>query len=43
MGHYDYVVMGSYGHSRTVETIFGGATQMMLKKCRVPMLLVHRR
>lgn len=43
MGHYDYVVMGGYGHSRTVETIFGGATQGMLKKCRVPMLLVHRR
>lgn len=43
MGHYDYVVMGGFGHSRTVETIFGGATQMMLKNCRVPMLLVHRR
>lgn len=42
-GHYDYVVMGGFGHSRTVETFFGGATQGMLKKCRVPMLLVHRR
>lgn len=43
MGHYDLVVMGGYGHSRTAEKIFGGATQGMLKKCRVPMLLVHRR
>ena len=42
-GEYDYVVMGGFGHSRTLETIFGGATQAMLKTCTVPMLLVHRR
>ena len=43
MGHYDLVVMGAYGHARTVETIFGGATQGMLTRCRVPLLLVHHR
>lgn len=43
MGHYDLVVMGAYGHARTMETIFGGATQGMLKRCRVPLLLVHHR
>jgi nucleotide-binding universal stress UspA family protein len=42
-GGYDYVVMGGYGHSRTVATIFGGATQRMLKACQLPMLLVHMR
>ena len=41
-GH-DYVVMGGFGHARTLEAIFGGVTRAMLKECEVPMLLVHRR
>ncbi|KQN32968.1 universal stress protein [Sphingomonas sp. Leaf38] len=40
---YDSVVMGGFGHTRTIEAIFGGATRTMLLKCDVPMLLVHRR
>ncbi len=43
MGHHDLVVMGGYGHSRTLETIFGGATRSMLRKSKVPLLLVHHR
>jgi nucleotide-binding universal stress UspA family protein len=39
----DYVVMGGFGHARTLEAIFGGVTRAMLKECEVPMLLVHRR
>jgi nucleotide-binding universal stress UspA family protein len=35
--------MGGFGHTRTIEAIFGGATRTMLLKCDVPMLLVHRR
>jgi nucleotide-binding universal stress UspA family protein len=42
-GQPDYVVMGGFGHARTLEAIFGGVTRAMLKECDVPMLLVHRR
>lgn len=40
---YDYIVMGGFGHARTMEAIFGGVTRKMLKDCQIPMLLVHRR
>ncbi|WP_404712630.1 universal stress protein [Sphingomonas sp. MMS24-J13] len=43
LGRYDYAVMGGYGHSRTIETIFGGVTRTMLEKSRIPILLVHKR
>lgn len=40
---HDYIVMGGFGHARTLEAIFGGVTRKMLKECKIPMLLVHRR
>lgn len=42
-GHYDYVVLGAYGHSRTMEKIFGGTTHRMLQRSPIPMFLAHRR
>ncbi|NIJ09315.1 nucleotide-binding universal stress UspA family protein [Sphingomonas vulcanisoli] len=42
-GLYDYAVMGGYGHSRALETLFGGATRTMLAKSPIPVLLVHQR
>lgn len=41
-GH-DFVVMGAYSRSRTMQTFFGGATRSMLKESPVPVLLAHRR
>jgi nucleotide-binding universal stress UspA family protein len=35
------VVMGGYGHSRFREFVFGGATQLMLNKMPVPVLMAH--
>ena len=43
MARHDFVVMGGFGHARTIEAIFGGPTRTMLRECDVPMLLVHRR
>jgi nucleotide-binding universal stress UspA family protein len=34
-----YVVMGAYGHSRVLETLFGGVTVDMLNKSEIPLLL----
>ena len=42
-GGVDYVVMGGFGHSRFVESVFGGVTERMLTDSPVPVLLVHRR
>lgn len=36
-----YVVMGAYGHSRLMETLFGGVTRHMLTKPALPLLLSH--
>ena len=36
-----YVVMGAYGHSRTMEALFGGTTRTMLKESPVPLFLAH--
>ncbi len=35
------LVMGAYGHSRTVEFLLGGATQAVLSNSRIPLLLSH--
>ncbi|AKH43690.1 nucleotide-binding universal stress UspA family protein [Altererythrobacter atlanticus] len=40
-GGSDYVVMGAYGHSRTVEAIFGGVTVSMLERSEIPLFLAH--
>jgi nucleotide-binding universal stress UspA family protein len=37
----DLFVMGAYGHSRAREFILGGATEHMLKRPRVPLMLSH--
>lgn len=37
----DLVVMGGYGHSRTREFIFGGATQHVLEHATLPVLMSH--
>jgi nucleotide-binding universal stress UspA family protein len=33
------IVMGSYGHSRTGELLFGGVTRALLKGCALPLLI----
>lgn len=35
------VVMGAYGHSRLREFVFGGATQFVLSRMTVPVLMSH--
>jgi nucleotide-binding universal stress UspA family protein len=42
-GHYDYVILGAYGHGPTIEKIFGGTTHRMLHSSPISMLLAHRR
>ncbi|WP_413626391.1 universal stress protein [Luteibacter sp. Lutesp34] len=37
----DLIVMGCYGHSHAAEYIFGGVTQALLRRSRVPLLLAH--
>jgi nucleotide-binding universal stress UspA family protein len=37
----DLLVVGGYGHSRVIETIFGGATQYVTSHADVPILLTH--
>lgn len=37
----DLVVMGAYSHSRLRERIFGGATQSMLEKTKLPIFWGH--
>ncbi|MGL4314182.1 MAG: universal stress protein [Sphingomonas sp.] len=39
----DYVVMGSFSRSRSIEAVFGGATHSMLSESPVPVLFAHRR
>ncbi|MBB5987897.1 universal stress protein [Sphingobium lignivorans] len=36
-----WCVMGSYGHSRLREQIFGGASRKLLAKAQVPVLISH--
>lgn len=35
------IVMGAYGHSRLLESVFGGVTHDMLKAPALPILLAH--
>lgn len=35
------LVIGGYGHSRLLETIFGGVTVEAIGRCSLPILLVH--
>ena len=37
----DFMVMGSYGHSRLREFLFGGATRGVLEAMTVPVLMSH--
>jgi nucleotide-binding universal stress UspA family protein len=37
----DLLVMGAYGHGRTAETFFGGASRTVLSSARVPVLMAH--
>ncbi|HTQ14211.1 MAG TPA: universal stress protein [Rhizomicrobium sp.] len=37
----DLLVCGGYGHSRTLETIFGGATAYLTSHADIPILMVH--
>lgn len=37
----DLLVMGAYGHSRTRERVFGGATRHVLRHAGVPVLMEH--
>lgn len=36
-----YVVMGAFGHSPAVETMFGGVTRSMFRQSDLPLLLAH--
>lgn len=37
----DCLVMGAYGHSRLRERILGGATEGVLQKAKIPVLMMH--
>jgi nucleotide-binding universal stress UspA family protein len=39
--HADYVVMGGFGHSRVVESVFGGVSRQMLGESPVPIVMAH--
>jgi nucleotide-binding universal stress UspA family protein len=38
---YDLLVCGGYGHSRMLETVFGGTTDFLLSHATVPVFLAH--
>lgn len=38
---YDLLVCGGYGHSRMLETVFGGTTDYLLSHATVPIFLAH--
>lgn len=40
-GPFDYLVMGGFGHSRTMEALFGGVTRRLLDDCPIPILIAH--
>ena len=37
----DLIVMGAYSRSRENETVFGGATQTVVDRAEMPILMVH--
>jgi nucleotide-binding universal stress UspA family protein len=39
--HPSYCVIGAYGHSRALETLFGGVSRRMLAESPVPLILGH--
>lgn len=39
--HASICVMGAYGHSRRLESLFGGVTRRMLVKTECPLLIAH--
>jgi nucleotide-binding universal stress UspA family protein len=41
-GLYDLIVMGAYSRSRTIETIFGGASRSLLEQATAPVFMAHR-
>jgi nucleotide-binding universal stress UspA family protein len=38
---YDLLVVGGYGHSRLMESIFGGVTEGIVSHAELPILMVH--
>jgi nucleotide-binding universal stress UspA family protein len=38
---YDLLVCGGYGHSQTMETIFGGTTDYLITHADIPVFLAH--
>lgn len=38
---FDLLVIGGYGHSRTMENIFGGTTESLLSHADLPIFLAH--
>ena len=40
-GDADLLIVGGYGHSRTMEFVLGGVTRELLARQRVPIVLVH--
>ncbi len=41
IGGFDYLVMGGFGHSRTMEALFGGVTRRLLDDCPIPLLIAR--
>lgn len=37
----DMIVMGAYGHARSLEFVFGGVTLNLLHRSRVPLFMAH--
>lgn len=37
----DVVVMGAYGHTRVLQTVFGGTTQTMMEQSGIPVFIAH--
>lgn len=37
----DLIVLGAYGHSRLVQSVFGGTTRAMLEQAELPVLVAH--
>lgn len=37
----DLLVMGAYSRSRELEAVFGGATQHVIDRCTIPVVMVH--
>ncbi len=37
----DLLVMGAYNHSREHESVFGGATQHVVDRTTMPVIMVH--